>query len=72
MSVTLSDKHLKEFISEDEYTAIAPQIAAAHDLLHNKTGLGNDFTGWVDLPVDGDRYEALLRQKCGGKFIFEE
>ncbi|MBQ3829527.1 MAG: Gfo/Idh/MocA family oxidoreductase [Spirochaetales bacterium] len=27
---------------------------------------------WVDLPVDGDRYEALLRQKCGGKFIFEE
>ncbi len=57
MSVTLSDKHVKQFISEEEYTAIAPQIEAAHDLLHNKTGLGNDFTGWVDLPVDYDKDE---------------
>ena len=67
MSVTLSDKHLKEFISEDEYTAIAPQIAAAHDLLHKKTGLGNDFTGWVDLPVDYDKDEFDRIKKAAGK-----
>ncbi len=57
MAVTLSDKHVKQFISDEEYQAIAPQISAAHDLLHSKTGLGNDFTGWVDLPVDYDKEE---------------
>ncbi len=57
MSITLSDKHVKEFISDEEYAAIAPQIKVAHELLHNKTGLGNDFTGWVDLPVDYDKEE---------------
>ena len=29
MAVTLNDKHLKEFISKEEYQAIAPQIAAS-------------------------------------------
>ena len=24
--------------------------------------------GWVDLPVDGDKYEELLKEKCGGSF----
>ena len=67
MSVTLSDKHLKEFINEEEYTAIAPQIAAAHELLHNKTGLGNDFTGWVDLPVDYDKEEFDRIKKAAEK-----
>ncbi len=57
MAVTLSDKHLKDFITEDEYVSIVPQIKAAHDLLHNKTGLGNDFVGWVDLPVKYDKDE---------------
>ena len=54
MSVTLSDKHLKEFISDEEYASIAPQIEASHKLLHDKTGLGNDFLGWLDLPYDKD------------------
>ncbi len=63
MSITLSDKHVKEFISNEEYEAIAPQIKAAHELLHTKTGLGNDFTGWVDLPVDYDKDEfARIKQ----------
>ena len=57
MAVTLNDKHLREFVSNDEYTSIVPQIKAAHDLLHNKTGLGNDFVGWVDLPVKYDKDE---------------
>lgn len=24
--------------------------------------------GWVDLPIDGDKYEELLKEKCGGSF----
>ena len=29
------------------------QVASIHDMIHNKTGKGNDFLGWVDLPVFG-------------------
>lgn len=67
MAVTLSDKHLKEFISDEEYTSIAPQIKAAHELLHNKTGLGNDYIGWVDLPVDYDKDEFAEIKKAAEK-----
>ena len=67
MAVTLNDKHLREFVSNDEYTSIVPQIKAAHDLLHNKTGLGNDFVGWVDLPVKYDKDEFARIKKAAEK-----
>lgn len=34
------------------------QVASIHDMIHNKTGKGNDFLGWVDLPVNYDKAEA--------------
>ncbi len=67
MSVTLSDKHLSAFIDKTEYQAIAPQIKAAHDTLHNKNGLGNDFLGWVDLPVDYDKDEFARIKQAAAK-----
>ena len=67
MAVTLNDKHLEEFISNEEYQAIAPQIKASHDILHNKTGLGNDFLGWLDLPVDYDKDEFARIKKAAEK-----
>ena len=67
MSVTLSDKHLKKFVSEEEYFSIAPQIEASHRLLHDKTGLGNDFLGWVDLPVNYDKDEFARIKKAAEK-----
>ncbi|MFR1656720.1 glucose-6-phosphate isomerase [Pseudoruminococcus massiliensis] len=57
MATKLSVKHVSDFIADREYTAIAPQIKAAHEMLHNKSGLGNDFIGWLDLPVDYDKDE---------------
>ena len=57
MATKLSIKHVSDFIADREYTAIAPQIKAAHEMLHNKSGLGNDFVGWLDLPVDYDKDE---------------
>ena len=67
MSVTLNDKHLKEFISQEEFDAIAPQIALSHSVLHNKTGLGNTFLGWLDLPVDYDKDEFERIKKAAEK-----
>ena len=47
MSVHVSEKHLRGFVSEHEFAAMAPQVETAHTLLHSKTGPGNDFwDGW--------------------------
>lgn len=55
--ISLNDKHLKGFVASHELDAIACQVSAAHKMLHDKTGLGNDFLGWVDLPENYDRDE---------------
>lgn len=57
MSIQLDSQHLSNFIGEDEFTAIAPQVLLAHETLHSGTGLGNDFLGWVSLPEDYDKEE---------------
>lgn len=57
MSVKLETRYASEFIAQHEFDAIAPQVKAAHELLHSGTGLGNDFLGWVDLPTNYDKEE---------------
>ena len=32
-------------------------VKGAHDTLHNKSGAGSDFLGWLDLPVNYDKEE---------------
>ncbi len=46
-----------DFVSAEEIQAMAPYIKAAHDTVENKSGAGNDFLGWVDLPVNYDKVE---------------
>ncbi len=57
MALKFIDNYLKEFVSEEEIKALAPAVAAAHNSLHQKTGLGNDFLGWLNLPTDYDKDE---------------
>lgn len=57
MSIILNTDYLKSFIKDEEYEAIYPQVMLAHDLLHNKKGPGNHFTGWLDLPSNYDKNE---------------
>ncbi len=58
MTLKLNDKYLDSFVSADDLSAIAPEVKAAHDLLTSRTGAGNDFLGWLDLPVNYDKEEA--------------
>ncbi|NLJ73376.1 MAG: glucose-6-phosphate isomerase [Firmicutes bacterium] len=55
--LTFSCKHAAPFLSERELQALAPEVELAHERLHNRTGLGSDFLGWIDLPKDYDREE---------------
>lgn len=64
MSVRLKTDYLNNFINEDEIKGISHLIDAAHTTLNNKTGLGNDFLGWVDLPANYDKDEFKRIQEA--------
>ena len=68
MSVKLTDKYVSAFLSDSEINSYSEKIKAAHKMLHEKTGAGSDFTGWVDLPVDYDK-EEFARIKTAAKKI---
>ncbi|WP_340081917.1 glucose-6-phosphate isomerase [Terribacillus sp. FSL K6-0262] len=56
-------KKAMPYIGEQELDYLAPLVQAAHEQLHNKTGAGNDFLGWLDLPTDYDKDEfARIKQ----------
>ena len=47
----------KDFLQENEVFYFENFIKAAHEMLHEKTGAGSDFLGWVDLPLNYDKEE---------------
>jgi glucose-6-phosphate isomerase len=55
------------FLSQHEVDYMSEQVRAAHDQLHNKTGAGSDYLGWVDLPVDYDKEEFARIQQAAKK-----
>ena len=57
----------KTGVQSHEVEYFKEQIAVAHKMLHEKTGAGNDFLGWVDLPVDYDKDEFARIQKAADK-----
>ena len=52
MSVKLNTKYVTPFLKENAYAEIRSEVEAAHDELHNGTGKGNDFLGWLHLPSE--------------------
>ena len=42
-------------------------VMCAKDVLVNRTGAGNDFLGWIDLPVDYDKEEFARIKKAAEK-----
>lgn len=56
-NLTFDPAGASRFIGEHEWTALQPQIDAAASLLHSRKGPGNEFLGWMDLPINYDRDE---------------
>ncbi|MGG1553507.1 glucose-6-phosphate isomerase [Paenibacillus ferrarius] len=56
------------FISQHEVDYLTAQVELAHNQLHDKTGAGSDYTGWVDLPENYDR-EEFARIQAAAKQI---
>ncbi len=67
MTLHLSDKFVKGFVSEEEIGNLAPFAVAAHKMVVDRNGAGNDFLGWVDLPVNYDKEEFSRIRKAAEK-----
>ena len=67
MGLRLDDRYLASFVHEHELDNIAPYVKAAHDSLEAKSGAGNDFLGWMDLPVDYDKEEFARIKAAAAK-----
>lgn len=57
----------RSFISDTEIEMIQPSVDAAKKMLVEKQGPGNDFLGWIDLPVDYDKEEFARIKKAAEK-----
>lgn len=55
------------FFGEHEIRYLQDAVKVFHHALHEKTGQGSDFTGWIDLPVDYDKEEFARIQKAAAK-----
>ena len=55
------------FVGQHEIDNMAKYVKEAHNMLHNKTGAGNDFLGWVNLPTDYDKEEFARIKKAAEK-----
>lgn len=68
MALNFQYSYAEPFIRENDLKGLETQVAAAHALIHNKSGLGNDFLGWVTLPEDYDK-EEFSRIKAAAERI---
>lgn len=66
--IQFNDSAAAPFLSKAELAAIEPQVDAAARLLESRKGPGNDFLGWLDLPLKYDRAE-YKRIKASAKKI---
>ncbi len=67
MGVSFDYSKAKSFISAEEMANFKTTVLAAKETLVNKTGAGNDFLGWIDLPVDYDKEEFARIKKAAAK-----
>ncbi|RDU36895.1 glucose-6-phosphate isomerase [Neobacillus piezotolerans] len=55
------------FFGEHELTYLRDAVKVAHHSLHEKTGAGGDYLGWIDLPENYDKEEFSRIQKAAEK-----
>ena len=65
--VTFDYSKACSFVQEHEMEYMSGLVAQAKDKLLERTGAGNDFLGWIDLPVDYDKEEFARIQKAAEK-----
>ena len=65
--VTFDYSKTAQFISADEVNSMKKLALDAKETLVSKNGAGNDFLGWIDLPVNYDKEEFDRIKKAAEK-----
>lgn len=68
MSVKINDKFVAPFVRAHEMENLRPALETAFETVLKKDGAGNDFLGWLDLPVNYDK-EEFARIKVAAEKI---
>ena len=68
MALSLNEKFVNSFVSKQDIDNISSEVYNAQKTLINRNGEGNDFLGWIDLPVDYDK-EEFARIKIAAEKI---
>ncbi|MBB6633586.1 glucose-6-phosphate isomerase [Cohnella thailandensis] len=63
-SIRLDYSKALKFVGQHEIDNLAPAVKLAHDQLHNGTGAGSDYLGWINLPFDYDKEEFARIQQA--------
>lgn len=59
--ITINNEYVTPFLKNNSVASFQNNINEAHEQLHNKTGAGNDYLGWLDLPktYDISEFQAI-------------
>ena len=68
-SIKLDLKHIFDFIPKEHIYKQESAITAQLQTLYDKTGKGNDFLGWIDLPSTIDELQFKDIEEAVGAFI---
>lgn len=67
MSIRFNSAYASDFLRENDLKGLEGQVKDAHIKVTEKSGLGNDFLGWVNLPFDYDKEEFSRIKKAADK-----
>lgn len=65
--VTFDYSKAAPFVNDNEVEMMKKLALDAKEVLVSKTGAGNDFLGWINLPVDYDKEEFARIKKAAAK-----
>ncbi len=66
-SIKFNLKKAEPFLAQHEIDNMKEMVKTVSKTLHEKSGAGNDFLGWLDLPVNYDREEFKRIKKAAEK-----
>ena len=67
MGIKFDSSRSNEFLSETEIDYMGEMVKACHKQLHEKSGAGSDFLGWLNLPENYDKEEFARIKKAAKK-----
>ncbi len=67
MALKLNLNYVGKYADKEKFDSMRSEVSAVHKMLTEGTGLGSDFLGWLDLPVNYDKDEFCRIKESADK-----